>query len=281
VARAPAATSLFNVAEEPAAEAKPADAVPAAQATPDAPLALPAPPEGERAKQIAALQPARVFLSKLIAFIAVITCTFGNLAAYGQTNIKRLLAYSTIAQAGYMMMPVPAALMLAGSHPELAAQAIGSLAFYAGAYVFMNTGAYAIVAFLRNVLHSEENEDYAGLIRRAPVLVFCFSLILVSLIGIPPLAGFFGKYQIFLSLVQANLWSVLVIAGLNTAISLYYYLRVIKIMTIDPEPESRRPVTLSLLPSTYVVLVSLPVLILGVWPEGLNALVRAATGQLF
>src|SRR5690606_22955784 len=111
---------------------------------------------------------------KVVAFVAVITCTFGNLAAYGQTNIKRLLAYSTIAQAGYMMMPVASAMVLAGTNAPAARDAISAVAFYAGAYVFMNLGAFAIVAFLRNMLHSEEIADYAGLLHRAPITVICF-----------------------------------------------------------------------------------------------------------
>jgi NADH-quinone oxidoreductase subunit N len=300
----PAEVAMFNIADQPAAETPAAEAPapaaaespatieaapekpvePVAEATPaaaEAPTAAGFTPLPNREAQIAALAPARDFLARVVAFLAVITCTFGNLAAYGQTNIKRLLAYSTIAQAGYMMMPVAAAMVLAGNDPESARVSISAVAFYAGAYVFMNLGAFAIVAFLRNMLHSEEIEDYAGLIYRAPIVVVCFCVILVSLIGIPPLAGFFGKYQIFASLVAAKMWAVLLIAGLNTAISLYYYLRVVKIMTIDPEPESRRPVTMSYIPATFIVLVSLPIVILGIWPESLNTLARVATGQLF
>jgi NADH-quinone oxidoreductase subunit N len=290
----PAAVAMFNVADQPGAaapaaeaSATPADTVAAETPSADQPAAANALTEAgftplpNREAQIAALAPARDVLARVVAFLAVITCTFGNLAAYGQTNIKRLLAYSTIAQAGYMMMPVAAAMVLAGNDPESARVAISAVAFYAGAYVFMNLGAFAVVAFLRNMLHSEEIEDYAGLIHRAPILVVCFCVILVSLIGIPPLAGFFGKYQIFASLVAAKMWAVLVIAGLNTVISLYYYLRVVKIMTIDPEPETRRPVSLSYIPGTFIVLVSLPVVVLGIWPESLNTLARVATEQLF
>ncbi|MEX0978424.1 MAG: NADH-quinone oxidoreductase subunit N, partial [Pirellulales bacterium] len=270
--------ALFNVADEQSKDgsAKGAEAHQPAAAAGEAfaPLA-------DRAAQIAALAPARDYLWRLLAFVAAITCTFGNLAAYGQTNIKRLLAYSTIAQAGYMMMPVPAAMVLAGSDPEAASNAMSSMVFYAGVYLFMNLGAFAVVAFWRNVLHSEDIADYAGLIRRAPITTICFAVILVSLIGIPPLAGFFGKYQIFLALVTAKMWTLLVIAGLNTVVSLYYYLRVVKIMTMDPEPQSRRPLSMSFLPATYVVLVSLPVVILGIWPESLNTLARIATRQLF
>ena len=90
----------------------------------------------------------RLGTASVLAFVAVITCTFDNLAAYGQTNIKRLLAYSTIAQAGYMIMPVPAAMVLSGSNPDAASKALASMAFYAGVYLFMNLGAFAVVAFL-------------------------------------------------------------------------------------------------------------------------------------
>jgi NADH-quinone oxidoreductase subunit N len=281
--------ALYNVAdpraEAPATAAEtpaPAAAEPAAaKADEKAETAVGFAPLASREAQIAALAPARDFIWRLVAFVAVITSTFGNLAAYGQTNIKRLLAYSTIAQAGYMMMPVASAMVLAGSNAPAARDAISAVAFYAGAYVFMNLGAFAIVAFLRNMLHSEEIADYAGLINRAPITVVCFCIILVSLIGIPPLAGFFGKYQIFASLVDAKLWFVLFIAGLNTAISLYYYLRVVKIMTIDPEPDTRRPASMSYIPGTFVVLLTAPIVILGVWPDSLNALARIATGQLF
>ena len=235
----------------------------------------------DREDRNAALAPAREFIWHMLAFLAVITCTFGNLAAYGQTNIKRLLAYSTIAQAGYMIMPVPAAMVLAGHDPEAARAALAAMAFYAGVYLFMNLGAFAIVALLRNELHSEEIADYAGLIRRAPVTVVCFSLILVSLIGLPPLAGFAGKLLIFSSLVQAKLWTVLAIAGLNTALSLYYYMRVVKIMTMDPEPQQVRPAKIAFIPGTYIVAVTVPVVLLGVAWNRLNEWTLAASEHLF
>ncbi len=223
----------------------------------------------------------REFLWRTLAFLAAITCTFGNLAAYGQTNIKRLLAYSTIAHAGYMIMPVPAAILLADSNPEAAQRAIAALAFYVGVYLFMNLGAFAVVAFLRNMIRSEEIADYAGLIRRAPVVTICFAVILVSLIGIPPFAGFVGKLLIFYSLVEARLWTLLVIAGLNTAISLYYYLRVVRIMTIDPEPATRLPATMSFIPGTFVVAMTIPLFALFIGWDSLNEWAQAAARQLF
>ena len=229
----------------------------------------------------ASLAPVRDFASKLVAFLAVITCTFGNLAAYGQTNIKRLLAYSTIAHAGYMMMPVAAALALAGDHPDSAARAIGALGLYISVYLFMNLGAFAVVAFLRNTLGSEEIADYSGLIHRMPIVVICFATILVSLLGLPPLAGFVGKFAVFASLWEAGLRTVLVIGGINTAISLYYYLRVVKVMTIDPEPSHRVPAVFPFIPGTFVVALTLPVFILGIWFNELLALANSVSAQLF
>ena len=136
-------------------------------------------------------------MAVLVAFVAAITCTFGNLAAYGQTNIKRLLAYSTIAQAGYMMMPVAAGLMLAGKNPAAAEGAFAAVPFYIGMYLFMNLGAFAIVALLRNAIRSEEIADYAGLVRTSPGIAICLGTLLFSLVGMPPLAGFAGKLDHF------------------------------------------------------------------------------------
>ncbi|HWB13047.1 MAG TPA: NADH-quinone oxidoreductase subunit N [Pirellulales bacterium] len=245
----------------------------------------PAPDAGadEAAAQVAVGHSVRRFVVGLISLLAAMTCTFGNLAAYNQTNIKRLLAYSTIAHAGYMMMPVAAAIQLSGERPDQAREALASLAFYVGVYLFMNLGAFAIVAFLRNTLRSEQIADYSGLIGRSPVLVVCFATILISLIGIPPLAGFAAKFLIFSYLVDARLYLLLVIGGLNTALSLFYYLRVVKVMTIDPEPRERLPVNLSILSPAglYLVLLTLPVVVLGIWFDELNTFARAAAQGLF
>ncbi|HEY3394671.1 MAG TPA: NADH-quinone oxidoreductase subunit N [Lacipirellulaceae bacterium] len=230
------------------------------------------------------LSPVRTFLVRLLAIVAAVTCTFGNLAAYGQTNIKRLLAYSTIAHAGYMMMAVAAAIQLAGTSSAGAAEAIEALLFYIAVYVFMNLGAFAIVAFLRNEIGSEEIADYAGLIRSAPVTSVALTVILVSLIGLPPLVGFFGKFYVFYVLVVAGGWwmiALLVIAGINTAISLVYYLRVAKVVCMDPEPAGRGRVTIGLLPGLYVLLITLPVLIYGIYPVPFTEIAEQATTSLF
>jgi NADH-quinone oxidoreductase subunit N len=219
------------------------------------------------AMTFAAVEPARVFTSGLIVLLAAITCTFGNLAAYGQTNIKRLLAYSTIAHAGYMMMPMAAAVALAGSSKSDASLAVGAMIFYAAIYLFMNLGAFAAAAFLRNVLGSEQIDDYAGLVRRSPGLAVCFTIVLFSLVGLPPLAGFSAKFAIFASLYQAGLLGLLGIGVLNSVLSLFYYLRVVRVMLLVPEPADRPAPTvpLSSAPGLYCLAITLPLGILFVW----------------
>ena len=203
--------------------------------------------------------------------VAAITCTFGNLAAYGQTNMKRLLAYSTIAHAGYMMMPVAAAVALAGRNTVAGQFAVGSLVIYVSIYLFMNFGAFAVVAFLRNAMHSEEIADYAGLVRRSPGLTVCMAIILFSLVGLPPLAGFSAKFAVFAALYDARLLALLAVAALNTVLSLFYYLRVVKVMILEAEPEQRPAPTIPLfsVPGLYAALPAGMLLVLFLWWGGL------------
>jgi NADH-quinone oxidoreductase subunit N len=256
--------------------------------------AEPAPQSAVRNSQSDALQPVRSFTAKLIAFFAIITCTFGNLAAYGQNNLKRLLAYSTIAHAGYMMMPVAAAVAMAGIDNTGAESAIAALAIYMAVYLFMNLAAFAVVALLRNAMRSEDLADYAGLIRRSPLTVICFAAALFSLIGLPPLSGFIGKFAIFAALVDGYqkvesaglpgfyLLLLLIVGGLNTAISLFYYLRVVKVMTIDDEPRDRPPLAYSdvSLGGAYVWMITLPTALLIVSWDWLNQISLAAARYL-
>ncbi len=236
---------------------------------------------------IEGLAPSRAFMGRLIALFAALSCTFGNLAAYGQTNIKRLLSYSTIAHAGYMMMAVPPMIALIGVDSAAAEAAVGGLAIYIAIYLFMNLGAFAVVAFLRNQMNSEEIADYAGLIKRCPGVVVCFALILFSLVGLPPLAGFIGKFAIFASLAQGfrltsqtYLLALLIVGGMNTAISLFYYLRVVKVMTMDPEPETRTPFAINWPQRVFVFALTVPVVILMVGWEPLVAMANAASQNL-
>ncbi|MGV3607559.1 MAG: NADH-quinone oxidoreductase subunit N [Planctomycetaceae bacterium] len=252
----------------------------------------PAVSDADRSK---ALQSVRMFIAKLVAFFAIITCTFGNLAAYGQTNIKRMFAYSTIAHAGYMLMAIAGLMAIVGTDTKAAQNAVSALGIYLVIYLFMNLAAFACVAFLRNALRTEEIADYAGLIRKLPLTVICFCLVLFALIGLPPLSGFIGKFAIFASLAECYLLLqksdagagfllvTLVAGGLNSAISLFYYLRVAKIMTIDEEPEDRRPFVFSdvSLSGAFLWLLVLPTVGLIVFWDGLSTLALAAAKNLF
>jgi NADH-quinone oxidoreductase subunit N len=205
----------------------------------------------------AAWQRAAVYLVPIISFFAALTTTFGNLAAYAQTNLKRLLAYSTIAHAGFMMMGLA----------TLTREGAGAVLFYLVVYLFMNLGAFAVVAFLRNMTGSEDLADFRGLASRSPVLVVTLGVFLFSLLGIPPLAGFFAKWQIFVVLFHGadrytqlgqpalayTLYALVLVAGLNTVLSLFYYAKVLKVMALERNLEEveNRPVRELPLPNLH------------------------------
>jgi len=234
-----------------------------------------------------------------LAVIAAVTATFGNLAAYSQRNMKRLLAYSTIAHAGYMLMAVAAVIVIqtttelptaAGpSITDRSARAVEGLMYYLAAYLFMNLGAFAITALIRNEIFSEEIDDYAGLGYQCPVLAIGLAVCLFSLIGLPPLGGFVGKLFVFASLYDAGsvhglMWGILVVAGLNTVFSLVYYINVLRVMYLQPRPAGARRVQLPAFSSTgvYVMLLTLPLFVpLGVYPEWISRVANSAARALF
>ncbi|MBL8851279.1 MAG: NADH-quinone oxidoreductase subunit N [Planctomycetaceae bacterium] len=223
----------------------------------------------------------RSFIGIGLAVIAAISMTLGNLAAYSQTNVKRLLAYSTIAHAGYMVMAVAALLVLwdapessGFSQAELvdaSVRSVEGLMYYLGVYLFMNLVAFAVVALLRNETYSEEIDSYNGLVHQntaTKVLCVCMGVALFSLVGIPPFGGFFAKLLIFMAVFKAGylhwaMWALLAIAGANTVFSLFYYLRVLKAMFINPEPAERRVLRTPGVVGVYVLLITVPILALG------------------
>ena len=166
---------------------------------------------------------------------------------------------------------------------------MAGLAVYLAVYLFMNLGAFAVVAFLRNAIRSEEISDYAGLIRHCPGVALCLILILFSLVGLPPLSGFVGKFAVFAALaegyqqtLEGYLLAVLVVGGINTAISLFYYLRVVKVMTMAPDPATRGHFALPLvsLPGAFLVLITLPTAVLMFCWDFLNQFALTAAKQL-
>ncbi|MEX0728283.1 MAG: NADH-quinone oxidoreductase subunit N [Planctomycetaceae bacterium] len=246
---------------------------------------------------IEASSPTYLFLGIGLGFIAMVTATFGNLAAYTQTNVKRLLAYSTIAHAGYMLMAVASMMVLLNApkeagfsaleQSELAARSIEGLLFYLVVYLFMNLGAFAIVALIRNEIYSEEISAYKGLARQTPVLCACMLICLFSLIGVPPMAGFFGKFFVFASVFQAtrvhwSMWLVFIVGAINTVFSLYYYLLVLKTMYLDERPEGARTISIPLNPNGwYVIFVTAPLLLLILCTEQLTQTARTVAAGLF
>ena len=174
----------------------------------------------------------------MMVILSIATMTFGNMSALLQTNLKRMLAYSSIAHAGYMMM----AFVILHASGVSGGQALG---FYLIAYLAMNFGAFAVVILVENRLGSVELENYQGLGRRAPFICACMVVFLFSLIGVPPTAGFMGKWYLFLGVVDqaragsemaAWYYSLVFAAAINTAISAYYYLKVAKEMyLVDSE----------------------------------------------
>jgi NADH-quinone oxidoreductase subunit N len=232
----------------------------------------------------APLEPARWFLATLVAAAAALTCTLGNLVALRQQNMKRLLAYSTIAHAGYMMMPIAAAMFLGGSDPAAADRAASAVLFYAAGYASLNFTAFTVVALLRNSLRSERIADYAGLASASPLAAVALAAALLGLLGLPPLVGFWGKLMALRSLAEAGntvTYILLAVAVLNTAVSMAYYLRVVRTMFLDPAPDGANP---SAFPGSGVVLVSLaaaPIVLWGLLPGPLAAAAEAAARGLF
>jgi NADH-quinone oxidoreductase subunit N len=172
----------------------------------------------------------------VLAVLAAVSMVAGNVAAIVQTNVKRLLAYSAVAHAGYALLA-----LLADSRHALAA-----LLFYTITYAFSVLGAFAVVAVIEESGRRGNMADFAGLSRRAPVLSFCMLVFMLSLAGIPPLSGFFGKFYLFTAAASAAsplslLWLVVLAVGAS-AVSLYYYLQVLKqIYAVPPAPATSWP----------------------------------------
>lgn len=175
---------------------------------------------------------------RLITALAAMTMTFGNLAALPQTNVKRLLAYSSIAQAGYMLVGVAA---LAGQVAEPAQRAITAVMLYLLAYGVTNLGVFAVVILVGHRVGSYEIGDFAGLHKRAPLAAFVLALGLISLAGIPPTAGFIGKLWVFSAAIEANLLWLAVVGVLNSVISLGYYWKLLRAAYLLPGTDEAIP----------------------------------------
>lgn len=197
----------------------------------------------------------------MFAVLAAITMTVGNVLAIPQTNIKRMLGYSSIAQAGYIMV----GLATLGIAPDSVISGQSSLVFFLIAYALTNLGAFIAIIAISNKIDSDEIKDFSGMIKRAPVLTLALTISLISLIGMPPAAGFIAKFYVFSAGATAGLMWLIIIALANTAVSAYYYLRVAKFMWFG-EPASMEAVHSSGALRFALVVACIGILLLGIFP---------------
>ena len=186
------------------------------------------------------IYPMRPTYVPLLVFVAIATMTGGNLAALAQTNLKRLLAYSSIAHVGYMLLG-----LIAGTTTTASTTGIKGILVYLLVYTFMNLGAFAVITSLRRRdVIGDEIDDIAGLMSRAPTEAILMLFFLLSLAGIPPMAGFWGKYFIFLSLIESGHYLLAALAVLYAVVGLYYYMRIASAMLMRPATDTE-PVSMS------------------------------------
>lgn len=204
-------------------------------------------------------------LQVVIAYLAAFTMIIGNLIALVQQNIKRMLAYSSIAHAGYALVGIAAANSLGRT----------GVLYYMLAYTFMQIGAFGVVS----VLESKEGRylnisDYEGLARRHPFVAALMAVFMFSLAGIPPFAGFFGKYYLFASAVTANMTWLAIVGVLASVVSVYFYLNVVVNMYFKESPEGSAPAVISKLGTTALIIAAAAVIELGLTPGYIVALTQ-------
>jgi NADH-quinone oxidoreductase subunit N len=207
-----------------------------------------------------AFRPLAEFWAPLFAVLSVLTMTLGNLIALQQRQVVRLLAYSSVAQAGYMLLPF--ALVGGGADRMAFAAAV----LYILIYGVMNLGAFAVVIALAREAPGALVRDFAGLGRRAPLLALAMGMFLISLAGIPPFAGFWGKFFIFQAAIFADQAWLAVVMVVNSVISLYYYVAIVRQMYFVEVPQAR-PLRAPALVTGVVMLAALAVLAVGFFPD--------------
>jgi NADH-quinone oxidoreductase subunit N len=212
-------------------------------------------------------------IGELLAVLAAVTMTLGNLAALRQPSLKRLLAYSSIAHAGYVMIGIACM-----SEPGFSAAM-----YYLAAYYFMNLGAFGFLLYFEGVTGSDEVDSLRGMGHRAPLISTVMIALLISLTGLPPTVGFYGKYLLFVEGWRSGLGWLVVVAALNSVVSLFYYFRVAKALFLSEQAEQPalpQPVLVGSVTALGAATVVLGVYIapLRLWAERSLDALRAATG---
>jgi len=213
--------------------------------------------------------PSRVTWEMILAGVAIATLTLGNFAALTQTNVKRLLAYSSISHVGYILLG-----LVAGNETGLV-----GIAYYLMVYVFMTAGAFGVLIVLQKKgLAGDELDDLNGLYKRSPMAALLLLIFMLSLAGIPPLAGFVGKYFIFLALIQSQHYVLAVFAALYIVPALYYYFRVVVHAWLKDGPAEQSRTPISMAQTVALTVMCFVTLAAGIFPE---PFVRVASYSLF
>ncbi len=220
--------------------------------------------------------------ASLFAALAAASMIIGNLVAIGQTNIRRLFGYSTIAHAGYILVGMAAGVKATGadgSLPEYLSVGPDSVLFYLGAYAAANLTAFFAIIAIGNRIGSDRIEDYAGIARRSPVLAAILALALAALIGVPPTSIFIGKLYIFTAAVNADLVWLAIVGVISSVVSAYYYIRIIRVMFLQPATTEER---ISTPPASWAALgiAGAAMLFIGIAPGFVLDLSKIAVGPL-
>jgi NADH-quinone oxidoreductase subunit N len=202
----------------------------------------------------------------MIMAIAALTMTVGNVTAIGQKSLKRMLAYSSISHAGIMV----AGLVMVNE------VGIRSVAFYGITYVFMTLVAFYITSIVQDKYGNDHFERFTGLAYRYPLMAITMSIVMFSLTGLPPLAGFVAKFNIMTSLVNSKNFSLAIILGLNSVVSAYYYLKVVRLMTLKPNETNETIQGFGFLNQMIIVGLTVPVVVLGIFWENIFSLAEGA-----
>lgn len=213
----------------------------------------------------------------LLAGLSMLTMSMGNLIALRQTSIKRMLAYSSVAQAGYILMGLAA--VAAGSTSGM--NGLNGVLIYLFAYLFTNIGAFLVVMVIEERLGSTEITAYAGLSKRAPALAFMFTIFLLSLAGIPATGGFMGKFYVFGAAIQRQYFWLAGVALINAGVAAYYYVNIVRVMFFASDEETdKTPVTMPVSMSTVLVICTIFTLWIGLYPPNFIEWANTAAQQL-
>jgi NADH-quinone oxidoreductase subunit N len=202
----------------------------------------------------------------LMMAISALTMTVGNVTAIGQKSVKRMLAYSSISHAGIMM----SALVMVND------VGVRAVLFYAVTYLFMTMVAFYITSIVQDKYGNDHFERFSGLIYRYPFMAVMMAVVMFSLTGLPPLAGFVAKYNIISSLINSRFYTLAIVLGMNSVISAYYYLKIVRIMTLKPQESDEKIEGFGFLNQLIIVAMTLPIFTLGIFWENIMALAGGA-----